>query len=82
MGLLAPLLGVGTAEGRHVESFNRDGVIFKYQEDIFFSDSEWVVVTVVSFTPIETALAAVRQWYLGQMRDDPRRAVRGWTAWR
>jgi hypothetical protein len=38
MGLLAPLLGVGTAEGRHFESFNRDGVIFKYQEDIFFSD--------------------------------------------
>ena len=58
MGLLAPLLGVGTAEGRHFESFNRDGVIFKYQEDIFFSDSEWVVVTDVSFTPIETALAA------------------------
>ena len=74
MGLLAPLLGVGTAEGRHFESFNRDGVVFKYQEDIFFSDSEWVVVTDVSFTPIETALAAVRQWYLGQMRDDPRRA--------
>jgi hypothetical protein len=74
MGLLAPLLGVGTAEGRHFESFNRDGVIFKYQEDIFFSDSEWVVVTDVSFTPIETALAAVRQWYVGQMRDDPRRA--------
>ena len=44
MGLLAPLLGVGTAEGQHFESFNRDGVIFKFQEDIFFSDSEWVVL--------------------------------------
>jgi hypothetical protein len=71
MGLLAPLLGVGTAEGRHFESFNRDRVIFKFQEDIFFSYSEWVV-TDVSFTPIETALAALRKWYLGQMRDDPR----------
>ncbi len=74
MGLLAPLLGVGTAEGRHLESFSRDGVIFKSQEDIFFSDSGWVVVTDVSFTPIETALAALRRWYVGQMRDDPRGA--------
>jgi hypothetical protein len=65
---------VGTAEGRHLESFSHDGVNFKFQEDIFFSDSEWVVVTDVSFTPIETALAALRRWYVGQMRDDPRGA--------
>ncbi len=74
MGLLVLLLVVGTAEGRHLESFSRDGVIFKFQKDIFFSDSEWVVVTDVSFTPIETALAALRRWYMVQIRDDPREA--------
>nr|SVE78669.1 EOG090X0O5J [Daphnia lumholtzi] len=44
-GLLGPLISVRPSQGHSQEAFVRDGVIFQLQGEVFFSDSEWVVVT-------------------------------------
>ncbi|KZS01508.1 Uncharacterized protein APZ42_001815 [Daphnia magna] len=61
--LLGPLMGVQPSQGHSQEAFSRDGVIFQLQGEVFFSDSEWVVVTDVSFGPIENALNKLHLWF-------------------
>ncbi|KZR97966.1 Uncharacterized protein APZ42_006878 [Daphnia magna] len=63
VGLLGPLMGVQPSQGHSQEAFGRDGVIFQLQGEVFFSDSEWVVVTDVSFGPIESALNKLHLWF-------------------
>ncbi|KZS00093.1 Uncharacterized protein APZ42_003748, partial [Daphnia magna] len=62
-GLLGPLMGVKPSQGHSQEAFVRDGVIFQLQGEVFFSDSEWVVVTDVLFSPIENALNKLHLWF-------------------
>jgi hypothetical protein len=56
LGFCGSLLGVQASEGVEHTAFVRDGVIFKSQGDVYFSESKWVVVTDVSWQPMEEAL--------------------------
>ena len=70
LGLLGPLMGVQPSQGIQHESFPRDGVVFKFQGEIYFSDSEWVVVTDVFLGSIETAINALRHWFTATAKHD------------
>jgi hypothetical protein len=48
LGFCGSILGVRASEGGEQSAFVRDGVIFKSRGEVYFSDSEWVVVTDVS----------------------------------
>ena len=63
-------MGVQPSQGIQHEAFVKDGVVFKFQGEIYFSDSEWVVVTDVSLGPIEAAITALRHWFTRMARDD------------
>ncbi|KZS10302.1 Uncharacterized protein APZ42_025265 [Daphnia magna] len=63
LGIKGPLMGVQPSQGHSQEAFVRDGVIFQLQGEVFFSDSEWVEVTEVSFGPIENTLNKLHLWF-------------------
>ncbi len=63
LGLLGLFMGVQPSQGMQRGSFVKDGVVFKFQGEIFFSDSEWVVLTDVSLGSIETTITALRHWF-------------------
>lgn len=44
-------------------AFVGKGVIFQLQGEAFFSYSEWVVVTGISFGPIEYTLNKLHRWF-------------------
>ena len=48
----------------------REGVVFKFQGEIYFSDSEWVVVTDVSLGSIETSINALRHRFTATAKYD------------
>ncbi|KZS06405.1 Uncharacterized protein APZ42_030154, partial [Daphnia magna] len=82
LGLLGPLMGVQPSQGHSQEAFVRDGVIFQLQGEVFFSDSEWVVVTDVSFGPIENALNKLHLWYTDSAKKKESQAEETkWSAW-
>jgi hypothetical protein len=70
LGLLGSLMGVQPSQGMQLGSFVKDGVVFKFQGEIFFSDSEWVVVTDVSLGSIETAITELRHWFTVMAKED------------
>jgi hypothetical protein len=51
-------------------SFVKDGVVFKFQGEIFFSDSEFVGVTDVSLGSIESTITALRHWFTVMASED------------
>ncbi|KZR95675.1 Uncharacterized protein APZ42_010451, partial [Daphnia magna] len=55
-------------QGHSKEAFVRDGLIFHLQGEVFFSYSEWVEVTNVSFGPIENALNKLHLWFTGSVK--------------
>ena len=63
-------MGVQPSQEIQHESFVRDGVVFKFQGEIYFSDSEWVVVTDVSLGSIEIAINALRHWFTATAKDE------------
>ncbi|KZS03803.1 Uncharacterized protein APZ42_033383 [Daphnia magna] len=79
LGLLGPLMGVQPSQGHSQEAFVRDGVIFQLQGEVFFSDSEWVVVTDVSFGPIENALNKLHLWFTDSAKKKESQAEK--TKW-
>ncbi|KAK4024936.1 hypothetical protein OUZ56_010428 [Daphnia magna] len=68
LGLLGPLKGVQPSQGHSQEASVR----------VFFSDSEWVVVTEISFGPIEESLNKLHLWFAkSAVAGGPRQAKRG-----
>ncbi|KZS09753.1 Uncharacterized protein APZ42_025928 [Daphnia magna] len=51
------------------ERFVMDGVVFQNLEQVNFSDSEWVVVTEVSFRQVEANLDHRRQWLAEKLTE-------------
>jgi len=72
LGFCDSLLRVQASEGVEHAAFVRDGVIFKTQGDVYFSDSEWIVVTDVSWQPMEEALRRLQKWYGDMLKKDLR----------
>jgi hypothetical protein len=71
LGFCGSLLRVQASEGVEHAAFVRDGVIFT-QGGVYFSDSEWVVVTDVSWQPMEEALRRLQKWYGDMLKQDLR----------
>jgi len=72
LGFCGSLLGVQASEGVENAAFVRDGVIFKSQGDVYFSDSKWAVVTDVSWQPMEEALRRLKKWCGDMLKQDLR----------
>ena len=72
LGFCGSILGVRASEGVEHSTFVRDGVIFKSRGDVYFSDSEWVVVTDVSWQPVEESLRMLHKWFGDMMKQDLR----------
>ena len=60
LSILFLLFGFGFAQSREI--ILREGVVFKGEGELAFTDSEWVVVTDFSFEPLDTAFNAVDTW--------------------
>lgn len=69
LGLLGPLVGVQQSQGLQHGPVLKDGVVFKFQGEIYFSD-EWVVVTDVSLGSIVCAITQLRRWFTMISKDD------------
>jgi hypothetical protein len=66
LGFSGPLLDVQSSGGREHADSVLDGVIFKSPRDVYVSDAEGVVVTDVSWQPIEEELRRLQK-YFGDM---------------
>ena len=72
LGFCGSILGVRAGEGVEQSAFVRDGVIFKSRGDVYFCDLEWVVVTDVSWQPLEESLRMLHKWFGDMMKQDLR----------
>ncbi|KZS00035.1 Uncharacterized protein APZ42_003853, partial [Daphnia magna] len=62
MLLLTLLCGAMPSKASPRERFVMSGVVFQNLGEVNFSDSEWVVVTEVSFRQVEATLGHLGQW--------------------
>ena len=61
-GILTMLIMLMVVTASLEDNFLTEGVIFRHQGTVGFSDSEWVIVTDVSMSPISEALENLEQW--------------------